>query len=84
MAATDTPDLRVRDAVARRGGMGRAAAVLDTVPSNGTARIRALAAERGVALFGRHNRGCLAGSARTSPWRHQVIAHGDGSHRFQA
>lgn len=57
MAAMDTTDLRVFEAVARLGGMGRAAAELHTVQSNVTARIRALEAELGVTLFDRHSRG---------------------------
>lgn len=57
MAGMDTTDLRVFEAVARLGGMGRAAAELHTVQSNVTARIRAIEAELGVALFDRHARG---------------------------
>lgn len=57
MPAMDTTDLRVFEAVARLGGMGRAAAELNTVQSNVTARIRALEAELGIALFDRHARG---------------------------
>ena len=53
----DTTDLRIFEAVARLGGMGRAAAELNTVQSNVTARIRALEQELGVALFDRHSRG---------------------------
>jgi len=53
----DTADLKVFEAVARTGGMNRAAAELHTVQSNVTARIRALETELGVALFDRHSRG---------------------------
>jgi DNA-binding transcriptional LysR family regulator len=53
----DAADLRVFEAVARLGGMNRAAAKLNTVQSNVTARIRALEEELGVALFRRHSRG---------------------------
>ena len=53
----DIADLRVFEAVARTGGMGRAAAELNTVQSAVTARIRALEESLGVALFGRHSRG---------------------------
>jgi len=53
----DTTDLRVFEAVARTGGMNRAAAVLHTVQSNVTARVRALEAELGCPLFERHSRG---------------------------
>jgi DNA-binding transcriptional LysR family regulator len=53
----DRAELRVFEAVARLGGMSRAAAELNTVQSNVTARIRLLEQELGVALFERHSRG---------------------------
>lgn len=53
----DIADLRVFEAVARTGGMGRAAAELNTVQSAVTARIRALEDALGVLLFDRHSRG---------------------------
>ncbi len=53
----DTADLRVFEAVARLGGMGRAAQELHTVQSNVTARIRAMEDRLGTALFRRHARG---------------------------
>ncbi len=53
----DTAGLKMFDAVARTGGMNRAAAELHTVQSNVTARIRALEAELGCQLFVRHSRG---------------------------
>jgi DNA-binding transcriptional LysR family regulator len=53
----DIADLRVFAAVARLGGMNRAAAVLNTVQSNVTARIRLLEDEIGMPLFRRHSRG---------------------------
>ncbi len=53
----DAGDLRVFEAVARLGGMNRAAAELHTVQSNVTARIRDLEAELGMPLFERHSRG---------------------------
>jgi DNA-binding transcriptional LysR family regulator len=53
----DTGDLKIFAAVARHGGMNRAAAELHTVQSNVTARIQALEAEIGGALFERHSRG---------------------------
>ena len=53
----DAGDLRVFEAVARLGGMNRAAAELHTVQSNVTARIRALEARLGTPLFHRHSRG---------------------------
>ena len=43
--------------MARLGGMNRAAAELNTVQSNMTARIQALEAEIGCTLFERHSRG---------------------------
>jgi len=53
----DATDLRVFEAVARHGSMNRAAAELNTVQSNVTARVRALERELGVLLFQRHARG---------------------------
>ena len=53
----DARDLRVFEAVARLGGMNRAATELNTVQSNVTARIQALEAEVGCTLFERHGRG---------------------------
>jgi LysR family transcriptional regulator, cell division regulator len=53
----DTASLHMFEAVARTGGMNRAAAELNTVQSNVTARIRALEAELGCPLFERHSRG---------------------------
>lgn len=53
----DAAALKVFEAVARTGGMNRAAAALNTVQSNVTARVQALEAEVGCALFARHSRG---------------------------
>jgi len=53
----DAADLRVFEAVARLGGMSRAAVELNTVQSNVTARMRRLEDELGMALFQRHSRG---------------------------
>jgi DNA-binding transcriptional LysR family regulator len=53
----DAADLRVFEAVARLGGMSRAASELNTVQSNVTSRIRALEDELGAKLFHRTNRG---------------------------
>lgn len=53
----DASDLRIFEAVARLGGMNRAAAEINTVQSNVTARVRALEQELGVPLFRRHSRG---------------------------
>lgn len=56
-AAMDASDLRIFEAVARLGGMNRAAAELHTVQSNVTARIQLLEQELGAPLFTRHSRG---------------------------
>ncbi len=53
----DAADLKVFEAVARLGGMNRAAAELNTVQSNVTARVRQLEEELGTPLFERHSRG---------------------------
>lgn len=53
----DASHLRIFEAVARLGGMSRAAAELNTVQSNVTTRIRLLEAELGAPLFHRHSRG---------------------------
>jgi DNA-binding transcriptional LysR family regulator len=53
----DASDLRVFEAVARLGGMNRAAAELNTVQSNVATRIRQLEGALGVTLFERHSRG---------------------------
>jgi len=53
----DAGDLRVFEAVARLGGMNRAARELNTVQSNVTSRIRLLEKEVGVPLFERHSPG---------------------------
>ncbi len=53
----DASDLKVFEAVARYGGISRAAKELHTVQSNVTTRIRSLEQELGTALFERHARG---------------------------
>jgi DNA-binding transcriptional LysR family regulator len=50
-------DLKIFEAVARAGGIGRAATELHTVQSNVTARLQQLEEELGIALFERHSRG---------------------------
>jgi DNA-binding transcriptional LysR family regulator len=58
-------DLVTFSAVARNGGITRAAEELNTVQSNVTQRVKALEAEIGVALFERHSRGMtLTGAGR--------------------
>jgi DNA-binding transcriptional LysR family regulator len=53
----DAGDLSVFAAVARAGGINRAAAALNTVQSNVTQRVRQLERDLGVTLFHRHSRG---------------------------
>jgi LysR family transcriptional regulator, cell division regulator len=53
----DAADLRVFEAVARLGGMNKAALELNTVQSNVTGRIKALEEQLGVPMFERTNRG---------------------------
>jgi DNA-binding transcriptional LysR family regulator len=58
-------DLATFSAVARLGGITRAADELNTVQSNVTQRVKALEAEIGTALFERHSRGMtLTGAGR--------------------
>jgi LysR family transcriptional regulator, cell division regulator len=58
-------DLLTFSAVARNGGITRAAEELNTVQSNVTQRVKALEAEVGTALFERHSRGMtLTGAGR--------------------
>lgn len=58
-------DLLTFSAVARTGGITRAAEALNTVQSNVTQRVKALEAEIGTALFERHSRGMtLTGAGR--------------------
>ena len=70
----DAGDLKFFEAVARLGGMNRAAAELNTVQSNVTSRIRALEAELGTMLFHRHARGVspTAAAQRLLPYAAQV------------
>ncbi|WNK01257.1 LysR family transcriptional regulator [Thalassospiraceae bacterium LMO-JJ14] len=53
----DASDLKVFEAVARLGGMNRAAGELNTVQSNVTQRIKLLEEDLGTVLFDRHSRG---------------------------
>lgn len=70
----DAADLRVFEAVARLGGMNRAASELNTVQSNVTARIQQLEDELGATLFERHSRGVAltAAGRRLLPYAAQV------------
>lgn len=72
----DASDLRIFEAVARLGGMARAAGELNTVQSNVTSRVRSLEDELGEALFRRHSRGVALteAGARLLPYAHRVAA----------
>jgi LysR family transcriptional regulator, cell division regulator len=74
MHEMDASDLRIFEAVARLGGMNRAAAELNTVQSNVTARIRALEDALGVSLFRRTSRGAVltAAGERLLPYASRV------------
>jgi LysR family transcriptional regulator, cell division regulator len=69
-------DVAIFSAVARCGGITRAARELNTVQSNVTGRIKALEAELGVALFERHSRGMTLTSAgkRLLPYAERLAA----------
>ena len=79
----DSADLKVFEAVARLGGMNRAAAELNTVQSNVTARIRRLEEGLGTRLFERHSRGVALtpGGRRLLPYASQVAQLLDDAHR---
>jgi DNA-binding transcriptional LysR family regulator len=79
----DAADLRMFEAVARLGGMGRAAAELNTVQSNVTARIREMEARLGVPLFVRHARGVDLAPAghRLLPYARRVLRLLEEAHR---
>jgi LysR family transcriptional regulator, cell division regulator len=79
----DVGDLRVFEAVARLGGMSRAAAELNTVQSNVTARIRLLEEQLGAGLFERHSRGVVltAAGRRLMPYALQAISLLDDARR---
>lgn len=67
-------ELKIFQAVARLGGMNRAANALNTVQSNVTARVRALECELGCPLFERHSRGVTltAAGRRLLPYAHKI------------
>ena len=69
-------DFLTFSAVARTGGITRAAAELNTVQSNVTQRIKAMEAEIGATLFERHSRGMtLTGAGRRLlPYAQQMAA----------
>lgn len=70
----NSADLRVFEAVARSGGMNRAAAELNTVQSNVTARIKHLEEKVGTPLFHRRGRGVelTAAGRRLLPYASRV------------
>src|ERR1700739_2221394 len=70
----ESADLRFFEAVARLGVMTRAAAELNTVQSNVTARLRALEQRLGTALFERHAAGVTLTDAgrRLLPYAQRV------------
>ena len=70
----DAGDLSVFAAVARAGGINRAALALNTVQSNVTQRIRLLERELGVPLFDRHSRGVTLtpAGAQLLPYAQQI------------
>ncbi len=69
-------DLQTFAAVARTGGITRAAEELNTVQSNVTQRVKALEAEIGTPLFERHSRGMTLTSAgkRLLPYAQRMAA----------
>lgn len=70
----DTADLRLFAAVARTGGIGRAALELNTVQPNVTARLKALEDRLGTVLFERSNRGVVltAAGRRLLPYAERI------------
>ena len=72
----DTRDLATFAAVARLGGMGRAALALNTVQSNVTQRVRRLEQSLGVALFERSRSGArlTAAGERLVPYAARLDA----------
>ena len=82
----DAADLKVFEAVARLGGMNRAAGALNTVQSNVTQRIRRLEEELDTALFERHARGVAltAAGQRLLPYATRVAQLLDEARRAVA
>src|SRR4051812_50071017 len=74
-------DIQTFAAVARTGGITRAAEELNTVQSNVTQRVKALEAEIGTALFERHSRGMtLTGAGRRPlPYAQRMAALSRGA-----
>lgn len=70
----DLADFQIFEAVARLGGINRAALELNTVQSNVTTRLRRLEEELGVRLFNRTSRGAIltAAGQRLLPFAYQI------------
>jgi DNA-binding transcriptional LysR family regulator len=68
-------DLKGFDAVARHCSMNQAAAELNTIQSDVTARVRALELELGVLLFKQHARGVSSRAVRRRRARQQNKHH---------
>jgi LysR family transcriptional regulator, cell division regulator len=70
----DAADLRLFAAVARTGGIGKAALVLNTVQPNVTTRLKALEDRLGAVLFERSNRGVVltAAGRRLLPYAERI------------
>jgi DNA-binding transcriptional LysR family regulator len=82
----DAGDLAVFAAVARAGGITRAARTLNTVQSNVTQRIRLLESELGVPLFHRQSRGVTLTSAgeQLLPYADRIVRLIDEAKRAAA
>jgi DNA-binding transcriptional LysR family regulator len=82
----DASDLRIFEAVARLGGINRAAADLNTVQSNVTTGLRLLEEELGARLFDRGRRGVVltAAGQRLLPYAHKVRGEIDNARRAVA
>jgi DNA-binding transcriptional LysR family regulator len=85
-ARMDASDLRLFEAVARLGGINRAAADLHTVQSNVTTRLRLLEEELGARLFDRSRRGVVltAAGQRLLPYAYKVRDEIDNARRAVA
>jgi len=82
----DASDLRIFEAVARLGGINRAATDLHTVQSNVTTRLRLLEEELGARLFDRGRRGVVltAAGQRLLPYAYRVRDEIDNARRAVA
>ena len=82
----DASDLKMFEAVARLGGMNRAAEELNTVQSNVTQRIKRLEDELGTPLFDRHSRGVslTAAGQRLMPYARDIRTILDDARRAVA